>query len=83
MPLRLRSLGRTSMVYIRDVVHGKAIDTFKMSMDMGGLVGPIIMSTFVELVRAPIGHTYSFYLGVGIIVVCLGLMLHLKEPGSA
>ena len=68
---------------VPDVVRGKAIGTFRTFMDMGGLVGPIVMSTFVELVGAPLGYMYSFYLGVGIIVVCLGMVLRLREPGSA
>ena len=68
---------------VPDVVRGKAIGTFRTFMDMGGLMGPIVMSTFVELVGAPLGYMYSFYLGVGIIVVCLGMVLRLREPGSA
>ncbi|MBN2334779.1 MFS transporter, partial [Candidatus Bathyarchaeota archaeon] len=74
-------------VFIADavpaIVRGKAIGTFRTFMDMGGLVGPIIMSSFVEAVGAPLGYTYSFYLGVGVIVVCLGMVLRLKEPSLA
>jgi len=68
---------------VPDVVRGKAIGTFRTFMDMGGLVGPIVMSTFVEIVGAPLGYMYSFYLGVGIIVVCLGMVLRLREPRPA
>ena len=68
---------------VPDTIRWKAIGTFRTFMDMGGLVGPIVMSTFVELVGAPLGYTYSFYLGVGIIAVCLVMVLRLREPGSA
>ena len=68
---------------VPDVIRGKAIGTFRTFMDMGGLVGPIVMSTFVEFVGAPLGYMYSFYLGVGIIVVCLGMVLRLREPRPA
>jgi MFS family permease len=67
---------------VPDVVRGKAIGTFRTFMDMGGLVGPIVMSTFVELVGVPLGYMYSFYLGVGIIVVCLGMVLRLRDPNK-
>lgn len=68
---------------VPDVIRGKAIGTFRTFMDMGGLVGPIVMSTFVGLVGAPLGYIYSFYLGVGITAVCLVMVLRLREPGSA
>lgn len=68
---------------VPDVIRGKAIGTFRTFMDMGGLIGPIVMSTFVELVGPPLGYIYSFYLGICITAVCLGMVLRLREPGSA
>jgi len=68
---------------VSDSVRGKAIGTFRTFMDMGGLVGPMIMSTFVELIGVPLGYTYSFYLGAAIVAVCLALVLRLKETAPA
>lgn len=68
---------------VPDVVLGKAIGAFRTFIDMGSLVDPMIMSTFVEFVGAPQGYTYSFYLGAAIVVMCLGLVLRLREPAPA
>ncbi len=67
---------------VPDMVRGKAIGTFRTFMDMGGLLGPMIMSTFVEVVGPPMGYIQSFYLGIGITAACLVLVLRLREPGS-
>jgi len=68
---------------VPDMVRGKAIGTFRTFMDMGGLLGPMIMSTFVEVVEPPQGYIQSFYLGIGITAACLALVLRLREPGPA
>ena len=66
---------------VPDSIRGKAVGTFRTFFDMGGLVGPIVMSAFVESVGTPLGYTYSFYLGVGIVAACLVMVLRLREPG--
>ena len=48
-------------------------------MDMGGLIGPIIMSSIVELSGVPQGYIYSFYFGVALIAGMILLVLKLKE----
>jgi MFS family permease len=68
---------------VPDVVRGKAIGTFRTFMDMGGMIGPMVMSTFVEFVGPPLGYIYGFYLGICITAVCLGMVLRLREAGSA
>ncbi|MCW4051212.1 MAG: MFS transporter [Candidatus Bathyarchaeota archaeon] len=64
---------------VPDEVRGIGIGTFRTFMDMGGLIGPIIMSTLVEFIGVPIGYTYSFYLGIVMILGCLLLVLKLQE----
>jgi uncharacterized membrane protein YphA (DoxX/SURF4 family) len=48
-------------------------------MDMGGLVGPIIMSNLVNYLGYPQGYLYSFYVGSAILLGCLALIVGLKE----
>ena len=64
---------------VPDYVRGKAIGTFRTFMDMGGLIGPIIMSSIVELSGVPQGYIYSFYFGVALIAGMILLVLKLKE----
>jgi MFS family permease len=64
---------------VPDYVRGKAIGTFRTFMDMGGLIGPIIMSSIVELSGVPQGYIYSFYFGVVLIAGMILLVLKLKE----
>jgi MFS family permease len=64
---------------VPEYVRGKAIGTFRTFMDMGGLTGPIIMSTIVELSGVPHGYIYSFYFGVALVAGMILLVLKLRE----
>ncbi len=64
---------------VPDYVRGKAIGTFRTFMDMGGLMGPIIMSTIVELSGVPKGYIYSFYFGAALVAGMILLVLRLQE----
>ena len=64
---------------VPDYVRGKAIGTFRTFMDMGGLMGPIIMSTIVELSGVPQGYIYSFYFGAALVAGMILLVLRLQE----
>ena len=60
-------------------VQGKAIGTFRTFLDLGGLLGPIIMTNLVGFFGAPAGYIYSFYFGDLILLVCLVLLIALRE----
>jgi len=60
-------------------VQGKAIGTFRTFLDLGGLLGPIIMTNLVGFFGAPAGYIYSFYFGDLILLVCLALLIALRE----
>jgi MFS family permease len=64
---------------VPDYVRGKAIGTFRTFMDMGGLIGPIIMSTIVELSGVPQGYIFSFYFGAALVAGMILLLLKLQE----
>jgi MFS family permease len=64
---------------VPDQVRGTGIGTYRTFMDMGGLVGPIIMSNLVNYLGYPQGYLYSFYVGSAILLGCLALIVGLKE----
>jgi MFS family permease len=64
---------------VPDQVRGTGIGTYRTFMDMGGLVGPIIMSNLVNYLGYPQGYMYSFYVGSAILLGCLALIVGLKE----
>jgi MFS family permease len=69
--------------YIADAVPGEVrgigIGTFRTFMDMGGLVGPVIMTSIVGVFGGVQGYIYSFYFGVATILALIGLTMTLKE----
>ncbi len=67
---------------VPEEVRGIGIGTFRTFMDMGGLVGPVAMSTIVEVIGGNTGYLYSFYLGVFMLVGLIGLTMTLKEKSS-
>ena len=67
---------------VPDEVRGIGIGTFRTFMDMGGLIGPVAMSTIVEVVGGNTGYIYSFYFGVIMILGLIGITLTLKDTVS-
>ena len=69
---------------VPDEVRGIGIGTFRTFMDMGGLIGPVAMSTIVEVIGGNTGYIYSFYFGVimilGLIVITMTLKDTVKKP---
>jgi MFS family permease len=63
-------------------VLGKAIGTFRTFLDMGGIVGPILISSLVGFIGIPRGYTYAFYFGVGMMLICIGLVQTLRARDS-
>jgi MFS family permease len=64
---------------VPDEVRGIGIGTFRTFMDMGGLIGPVAMSTIVETVGGITGYIYSFYFGVILIVGLIAVTMTLKD----
>jgi MFS family permease len=62
-------------------VRGIGIGAFRTFMDMGGLIGPLIMTSLVELSGVN-GYRYSFYLGTVSIIGLIGLTLTLKDAAQ-
>jgi len=67
---------------VPDEVRGIGIGTFRTFMDMGGLIGPVAMSTIVEVVGGNTGYIYSFYFGVIMILGLIAITLTLKDTVS-
>ena len=59
--------------------RGMAIGTYRTFFDFGGVVGPIFFSTVLTLVGIPLGYIASFYVGAGMLVLNLFLVLQLRE----
>lgn len=64
---------------VPDQLRGTGIGTYRTFMDMGGLVGPIIMSNLVDVLGYPQGYLYSFYFSTAICLGCLALLAALRE----
>lgn len=64
---------------VPDEVRGIGIGTFRTFMDMGGLIGPVAMSTIVEVIGGNTGYIYSFYFGVIMILGLIVITLTLKD----
>ena len=56
-----------------------AIGTYRTFFDFGGVVGPIFFSRVLTLVGIPFGYVAAFYVGAGMLVLNLLLVLQLKE----
>jgi MFS family permease len=69
--------------YIADAVpnevRGIGIGTFRTFMDMGGLIGPVAMSTIVEAIGGTTGYIYSFYFSVMMVLGLIALTMTLKD----
>ena len=64
---------------VPDEVRGIGIGSFRTFMDMGGLIGPIVMSTFAEYIGGSTGYIYSFYMGIVMVLGLVALTLTLKD----
>lgn len=64
---------------VPDEVRGIGIGTFRTFMDMGGLVGPVIMTSIVAAFGGVQGYVYSFYFGVITILALVGLTMTLQD----
>jgi len=64
---------------VPDEVRGIGIGTFRTFMDMGGLVGPIVMSTIVEIIGGTQGYIFSFYFGIALILGLIVITSTLKD----
>lgn len=67
---------------VPDEVRGIGIGTFRTFMDMGGLIGPVAMSTIVEVIGGNTGYIYSFYFGVIMILGLIAITMTLKDTVS-
>ena len=64
---------------VADEVRGIGIGTFRTFMDMGGLIGPMVMSSFAESVGGTTGYIYSFYLGIAMLIGLIVITMTLKD----
>jgi len=67
---------------VPDEVRGIGIGIFRTFMDMGGLIGPVAMSTIVETIGGNTGYIYSFYFSLAMVVGLIGLTMTLKDTVS-
>jgi MFS family permease len=68
---------------VPDEVRGIGIGTFRTFMDMGGLAGPVIMTSIVSAFGGAQGYTYSFYFGAVTILALIGVTMTLKDTVGA
>lgn len=59
--------------------RGMAIGTYRTFFDFGGVVGPIVYSSILTVAGVPFGYTAAFYVGAGMLVLNLLLVLQLRE----
>jgi len=64
---------------VPDQLQGTGIGTYRTFMDMGGLVGPVVMSNLVDIMGYPQGYMYSFYFSTAICIGCLTLLAALRD----
>jgi MFS family permease len=64
---------------VPDEVRGIGIGTFRTFMDLGGLVGPMVMTSIVAGFGGSQGYVYSFYFGVASIIGLIGLTWTLED----
>jgi len=64
---------------VPDEVRGIGIGTFRTFMDLGGLVGPMVMTSIVAGFGGAQGYVYRFYFGVASIVGLIGLTMTLED----
>ena len=67
---------------VPDEVRGIGIGTFRTFMDLGGLVGPMVMTSIVARFGGAQGYVYSFYFGVASIIGLIGLTWTLEDTAD-
>lgn len=67
---------------VPDEVRGIGIGTFRTFMDLGGLVGPMVMSSLAEAVGGVQGYMYAFYTGIFMMVGLMVITMTLKDTVS-
>jgi MFS family permease len=64
---------------VPDSVRGKAIGTFRTFMDLGGVIGPILMTTLVQNIGVPKGYNQAFTFSAGLIIISFALVFKLRD----
>ncbi len=67
---------------VPDELRGIGIGTFRTFMDLGGLIGPMVMTSIVAGYGGSQGYVYSFYFGVASIIGLIGLTWSLEDAAS-
>lgn len=64
---------------VPDEVRGIGIGTFRTFMDLGGLVGPMVMSSLAEAVGGVQGYMYAFYTGIAMMIGLMAITMTLSD----
>jgi len=76
----------TTPAFVADAVPEKArgmgIGAYRTFLDLGGLIGPVIMSGIVELSDGTQGYSIAFLTGMTMLIISLILVIMLKEKKS-
>ncbi len=67
---------------VADEVRGIGIGTFRTFMDLGGLIGPVVMSSIAEFVGGTQGYIYTFYFGIVMILGLIVITTTLKDTAT-
>ena len=67
---------------VPDEVRGIGIGTFRTFMDMGGLVGPMVMSTIAESLGGAQGYIDTFYVGIAMVFGLIGLTMTIRDTAG-
>lgn len=67
---------------VPDEVRGIGIGTFRTFMDLGGLIGPVVMSSIAEFVGGTQGYIYTFYFGIVMILGLIVITTTLKDTAT-
>ena len=73
--------------YIADTVpaeyRGIGIGTYRTFFDLGGLIGPVTVTTIAGLFGGTSGYIYSFYFCIILLIGAIALAFALKETAAA
>jgi MFS family permease len=67
---------------VPDEVRGIGIGTFRTFMDLGGLIGPVVMTSIAEFVGGTQGYIYTFYFGIVMILGLIVITTTLKDTAT-
>jgi len=67
---------------VPDNARGMGVGAFRTFFDLGGLVGPIAISSVVEYVGRPQGYAAAFHMGSGLLFLSFLVVLQLKSVGA-